>query len=170
MASISDRVEEDREIVSRRFVEAPRGVVYRAFADPAILAQWWGPEGFTNTFHEFDLRPGGVWTFTMRGPDGAEFTMAKEVVDVAPLERIVFRHRQPMHNFEMTIGFEDDARGTRVTWRMLFDSAEEAALTRDAVTAGNEQNFDRLERQLQSMRSGAGGAAESDSDPEGHPD
>ncbi|MCB1097766.1 MAG: SRPBCC domain-containing protein [Verrucomicrobiae bacterium] len=36
------------------------------------LAKWWGPAGFTNTFHEFDFQKGGRWHFTMHGTDGAK--------------------------------------------------------------------------------------------------
>ena len=63
----------DREIVSTRVLDAPRELVFRAFSDPDLLARWWGPEGFTNTFHEFDLRPDGAWRFVMHGPDGTDY-------------------------------------------------------------------------------------------------
>ncbi len=49
----------ESEIVSSRVVKAPIELVYLAWTDPAHLKNWWGPAGFTNTFHEFDLRPGG---------------------------------------------------------------------------------------------------------------
>jgi len=61
----------DREIVTTRVVDAPRERVWRAWTERAQVAQWWGPNGFTNTIHEMDLRPGGVWQFVMHGPDGA---------------------------------------------------------------------------------------------------
>ena len=53
----------DRELVTSRVIAAPRSRVYAAFADPAQLARWWGPAGFTNSFETFDLRPGGSWRF-----------------------------------------------------------------------------------------------------------
>ena len=58
--------ESAREIVTTRVVDAPRDRVFGAWANPDQLARWWGPEGFTNTFYEFDLRPGGAWRFVMR--------------------------------------------------------------------------------------------------------
>lgn len=93
----------------------------------------------------------------MYGPEGAEYSMTREVIDVIPLERVLLRHRQPMHNFDMTMLFEDEAGGTRLTWRMYFDTEDEAELVREAMAAGNEQNFDRLERQLGTMQSGGAG-------------
>ena len=44
--------------------------------------QWWGPNGFTNTFHEFDLRPGGAWRFIMHGPDGTDYPNESVFVEV----------------------------------------------------------------------------------------
>jgi uncharacterized protein YndB with AHSA1/START domain len=61
----------DREIVTTRAIAAPPELVFKAWCDPAHLVHWWGPKGFTNTFHEFDPRPGGAWRFVMHGPDGA---------------------------------------------------------------------------------------------------
>ena len=134
----------EREIVSTRVFPAPRERVYRAFSDPDLLARWWGPEGFTNTFHEFDPRPGGAWTFTMRGPDGAEYRMEKRFVEVVPSERVVLDHPQPGHSFRMTMAYADEAGGARLTWSTVFESAEEAGRVRDLFARANEQNFDRL--------------------------
>ena len=62
----------DREIVSMRWIAASRGKIYQAFVDPAILAKWWGPQGFTNTFEVFEPRPGGDWLLIKHGPDGTD--------------------------------------------------------------------------------------------------
>lgn len=63
----------DLQIVSTRVFDFPRDLVFGAWTDPAHLAHWWGPKGFTNSFHEFDLRPGGNWRFVMHGPDGVDY-------------------------------------------------------------------------------------------------
>lgn len=138
----------DREIVSTRVVDAPRAAVFRAFSDPSVLARWWGPKGFTGTFQEFDLRPGGAWRFVMHGPDGTDYHNATEFIEVVEPERIVFRHLKPMHRFHMTMTFAEEAGKTRLTWRMRFESAAELERVRAFVPAANEQNFDRLEEQL----------------------
>ena len=140
--------EPDREIVTTRLLDAPREVVFRAFGDPRMLARWWGPKGFTNTFHEFDLRPGGAWRFVMHGPDGTDYHNATDFIEVVRPERIVFLHLKPMHRFQMTMTFAEEAGKTRLTWRMRFDSAAELERVKGFVPAANEQNFDRLEEQL----------------------
>lgn len=49
----------DRQIVSPRVFDAHRELLFKMWTDPKHLAQWWRPKGFTKTFHELDLRPGG---------------------------------------------------------------------------------------------------------------
>lgn len=138
----------DSEIVSTRRVNASRAAVWEHHTDPAKLTLWWGPTGFTNEFETFELRPGGAWRLVMRGPDGAAFRLEKRFVEVLPPERLVHDHLDPVHAFRMTVILADDAGGTRITWRMRFDSAEEFARVKDFITAANEQNFDRLETLL----------------------
>jgi uncharacterized protein YndB with AHSA1/START domain len=76
------------EIVTTRLIDAPRERVFAAFADAARLARWWGPKGFTNTFDEFELRPGGAWRFVMRGPDGKGYPNDSTFLEVHAPERI----------------------------------------------------------------------------------
>lgn len=136
------------EIVSTRDFDFPRKVVFRAFTDPDRLARWWGPKGFTNTFQDFDLRPGGVWRFVMHGPDGSNYPLTKEFIEIVPVERIALRQIGGMHEFRMTMTFADEGERTRVVWRMRFDSPEEGERVRGFVEAANEQNFDRLQALL----------------------
>jgi uncharacterized protein YndB with AHSA1/START domain len=138
----------DGEIVSERVFDASRAAVYGAFADPLKLTQWWGPKGFTNTFQEFDLRPGGMWRFVMHGPDGSEYPLTKEFIEVVPDKRIVLRQLGGMHQFQMELTFADAGSGTRFTWRMRFESVEEGELVRSFIAAANEENFDRLQALL----------------------
>lgn len=138
----------DREIVSERLIRCARGRVFSASSDPVALAEWWGPAGFTNAFQEFDFRPGGLWRFVMRSPDGTEFPMEKRFTEIVEPERIQLRHLDPVHGFVMTMGFAAEGSGTRVTWTMMFDSPEEAARVRSFVVDANEENFDRLEAWL----------------------
>lgn len=139
---------DDREIVSTRLFATTPDTIFRAFGDPEHLMRWWGPAGFTNTFHRFEFRPGGRWRFDMHGPDGACYPMEKEFIEVVEPERIVLRHPDATHGFRMTMDFESEEDGTRLTWRMLFDSAAECERVRDVVVRANEENFDRLEEHL----------------------
>jgi uncharacterized protein YndB with AHSA1/START domain len=133
----------DRALATARLIDAPRERVYRALADPAALARWWGPTGFTNTFHEFDLRPGGMWRFVMHGPDGTDYPNESTFTEVVPGERVVVRHLSAPH-FDLTITFVDQGEGTLVGWHQAFDTPEMRDKIAKLVGDANEQNLDRL--------------------------
>ena len=80
----------DREIVIARVFAAPRAQVWQAWTDPAQLAQWWGPKGFTNPVCTWNARPGQAIRVVMRAPNGAEFPMGGEFREVVAPERLVF--------------------------------------------------------------------------------
>lgn len=148
--NISTEESTDREIVTTRVFNTPRELVFKAWTDPKHLAQWWGPRGFTNTFHEFDLRPGGLWRFVMHGPDGTDYQNKSLFVEVVKPERIAFDHVSGPQ-FQVTATFAEQAGKTRLTFRMLFKSAAECDKVKVFAVEGNEQNFDRLEVQLAKM-------------------
>jgi uncharacterized protein YndB with AHSA1/START domain len=142
-------------IVSSRVFLATPADVFAAFADPASLAQWWGPAGFTNLISEFDLQPGGRWLMVMQSPGGDRYPMEKRFVEVLPDSRVVFDHVQAGHDFRMTLQFDPITGGTRLTWTMDFADPDEAARLRSVIEAANEQNFDRLAAFLDTRAGGA---------------
>jgi uncharacterized protein YndB with AHSA1/START domain len=79
-----------KELTFTRVLDAPRDVVFRAWTDPAHLARWWGPNGFTSPVCELDIRPGGAIRIDMLGPDGRYFLMGGEYREIVPPERLVF--------------------------------------------------------------------------------
>ena len=58
------------ELHMKRVFAAPRQMVFDAWTKPEIVAQWWGPAGFTTPVCEIDARNGGALRIHMRGPDG----------------------------------------------------------------------------------------------------
>lgn len=55
--------------ISREF-DGPRDLLWRAHTEPERLEKWWGPKGFTTRVHRIELRPGGIFHYSMRTPDG----------------------------------------------------------------------------------------------------
>jgi len=140
----------DREIVAHRVLDAPRERVFEAFADPDRLTRWWGPKGFTSTFREFDLRPGGHWRFVLHGPNGADYQNESVFVEIVKPERIVFDHLSGPA-FQVTATFAEEAGKTRLTFRMLFGTAAECDKVKGFAVGANEENLDRLEAELARM-------------------
>jgi uncharacterized protein YndB with AHSA1/START domain len=143
-----EAVEEPSEIVSARGFRAPRARLFAAFSDAKQLAQWWGPNGFSNTIEALDLRPGGAFRLVMHAPDGKDFHNFSRFLEVVPPERVVFEHLEPVHRFSMTMSFVELGGETLLIWRMRFAERAEAERVRELVTAANEQNFDRLAAHL----------------------
>jgi uncharacterized protein YndB with AHSA1/START domain len=139
-----------RSITSTRVLDAPREHVFEAWTEPAHLAKWWGPKGFTNTFHEFDPRPGGAWRFVMHGPNGADYPNHSVFREIVKPERIVFDHVSGPR-FNVTATFDDLGGKTRLVWRMLFETGAELEKVKSFAVEANEQNLDRLAEHLRSM-------------------
>src|SRR3546814_18122124 len=74
-----------------RRLAAPRELVFELWTDPAHLAKWWGPNGFTNPVYEFEARPGGRLHIDMTAPDGTVYPMDGVVEDTLPPERLGVR-------------------------------------------------------------------------------
>jgi uncharacterized protein YndB with AHSA1/START domain len=79
------------EVTLTRIFDAPRALVWKAWTDPAMLARWWGPHGFTNPVCEADVRVGGKILIHMRAPDGTVHPMTGTFDEVAEPECLVFR-------------------------------------------------------------------------------
>lgn len=136
-----------REIVTTRVLHAPVERAFRAFADPEALAMWWGPDGFTNTFHTFEFRVGGHWRFTMHGPDGHQYENEIEFTVIEEPHFLVMEHiSAPL--FRATIILETMGDGTKATFRQLFDTVHTFNARTGVAMPANEQIFDRLEAVL----------------------
>ncbi|RJQ12154.1 MAG: ATPase [Dehalococcoidia bacterium] len=145
----------DQEIILTRLLKAPRALVFRAWTDPKHVAQWWGPDGFTNTVQEIDVRPGGVWRFIMHDPDGVDYPNNIVFNEVVEPERLVYDHGNEgsVDRFHVAVTFEDAGDQTRLTMRSRFASAAartEAVEEFGAVEGGN-QHLNRLEQYLTTM-------------------
>ena len=143
----------DCEIVSSRVFNTPREIVYTAWTDPNHLKKWWGPAGFTNTFNEFDLRPGGKWSFVMHGPDKGNYPNECEFTRIEKPSLISWkRYSKPL--FRVLATFDEVTAGsTKVVFRMIFDTEDECRKVKKFAVDKNEENFDRLESELEKMTS-----------------
>jgi uncharacterized protein YndB with AHSA1/START domain len=62
--------------------------IFAAMTEPAQLARWWGPQGFSIPEVEVDLREGGGYRFAMRPPEGEPFHLSGTFLDVVPPSRL----------------------------------------------------------------------------------
>jgi len=125
-------------------------LVFDVWTDPKHIAQWWGPNGFTNTIHQMDVRPGGVWRLVMHGPCGRDYHTKIVYIEIDRPERLVYRHDpaegcEPV-NCEVIVTFAQEGRRTRVTMQMLFPTAAARAnqVEKYGAIEGGNQTLGRL--------------------------
>ena len=147
----------DRELVFTRMFDAPRELVFEAWTDPGHIVHWWGPEGFTTTIHEMDVRPGGVWRFVMHGPDGVDYRNRIVFLEIVKPERLVYKHApekgsEPV-SFQVTVTFVEQGGQTELTMQMLFPSvaARDYVVKKYGAVEGANQTLARLAEHLPKM-------------------
>src|SRR5213593_3681964 len=86
-----------------RVLSHPPQRVFEAFAKPELLARWWGPDGFTNTFEVFEFRVGGRWKFVMHGPNGSHPNESVFLELKAPSAVVIHHVSQPRYVLRVTL-------------------------------------------------------------------
>ncbi|MEJ1972833.1 MAG: SRPBCC family protein [Lacunisphaera sp.] len=116
-----------REMVFTRVLAAPRELVWAAWTDPEQVVLWWGPKGFTNTTHAMDVRPGGIWRFTMHGPDGTDWPNLITYHVVQAPARLEYDHGDEAKPkwFHVVVDFVAEGAQTKIVTHMSFERAED---------------------------------------------
>lgn len=130
-----------------RFIPVLPENIFNAISDPERLARWWGPSGFSNTFSQFQFKTGGKWSFVMHGPDGKNYTNEAEFIDIVKNEKVVIRHHTFPY-FTLTIRIDVSGYGSLINWIQEFDNDEVAESVAHIVEPSNEQNLDRLMKEV----------------------
>jgi uncharacterized protein YndB with AHSA1/START domain len=147
----------DRELVFDRVFNAPRDLVFTVWTEPQHVTHWWGPDGFTLTTHEMDVRAGGVWRFVMHGPDGVDYRNRIVFIEVDPPKRLIYKHSgeegdEPV-SFQVTVTFDEQNGQTHLNMHMLFPSKAERdhVLEKYGADEGANQTLSRLAAYLATM-------------------
>jgi len=140
---------EDREIVIARVFNAPRDFVFKAFTDRDDVDQWYGPDGFTTTTIDMDVRPGGEWNYLMRHEKYGEFRNRIRYRQVVRPERLQYTHDSGVDGdpsaFEVTVLFEMQGKKTKVTMRSVFRTVAEMEKVKGyGAIEGGIQTLERL--------------------------
>ena len=159
------------EIAITRTLDAPRGLVWKAWTDPEWIKRWWGPKVFTAPYCRLDLRVGGHYLYCMRSPDGKDFWSTGFYREIIPMEKIVctdsfadekgnivpatYYGLGPDFPLELvlTVIFEEVKGGTKLTLRHLGHPIGE--MKRNATLGWNES----LDKFAESVRQLQGGTA-----------
>jgi uncharacterized protein YndB with AHSA1/START domain len=142
------------ELVFTRHFDAPVALVWRAWTDPAMIAQWWAPEPLKSVVESWDARPGGRIKLVMVG-DGAEHPMTGVFDEVVPQTRIVITGKpidetgEPFATNRMVTTFTPENGGTRVeTHASLVAHSPMGRFALQGMTPGYNSALDQLEALL----------------------
>lgn len=142
-----------KEYIITREYAAPREMVWRACTEAKHLAQWWGPRGFSAPVCEWDAKPGNKIYVVMRAPNGTDFPMGGEFLEVVAPEKLVTTtgaldaRGKMIFEFHHTLTLVEQPDGkTKLTMRSrlanIFDP--EAAKYIGGFEAGMTQSLERL--------------------------
>jgi len=139
-------------VSTERVLSANPRKVFAAFEQPDKIAQWWGPKDFTNTFEQFEFKPGGRWVSVMHGPSGTNYANESVFREIQPDTKIVIEHVvKPWYKLTVILTARGDQ--THLAWVQEFESPEVAAKMRQLSGTANEQVLDRLQALLASESS-----------------
>jgi uncharacterized protein YndB with AHSA1/START domain len=141
----------DREIRTERIFDAPRERVWRAYTDPAQVAQWWG-RGNQLDIERMEVERGGHWRYVEHTPDGVEGFEGR-YREVTPPERLVQTFEwdgMPGHVLVTTTTFEDLGDGrTRLISLSLFHTTEDRdGMMKSGMEHGLNQSYAALDALL----------------------
>ena len=148
---MTTKTAEKTSLEIKRFINAPRERVYRAWTDPAQLKEWWGPEGVRTRSLSVDARVGGKYRWNLVNQEGEEMSAFGEYRELMPGKRIVFTwqwHDDKVwenRTSVVPIEFSDRDGGTEVRLRHEQLPSEES---RDRHNEGWNSVLDRLEHFL----------------------
>lgn len=154
---MAEQLDPARILEVSRLVAAPIDLVFEMFTSETHLDAWWGPDGFRNETHELDFSVGGLWRYTMHGPDGKDWPNWIRYQDILPPTRIAYEHGgemgEPAH-FDGVITLQTEGERTKVTITLIFPSAKarDATLKFGAVDGGH-QTLARLDAYARSRKS-----------------
>jgi uncharacterized protein YndB with AHSA1/START domain len=135
-----------------REVAAPRALVYRAYTEPALLAQWLGPRRLTMRVDQFDVRHGGAWRYVSIDADGTEYGFHGVFHGTPSPDRITQTFEfegAPGHVSLDTLVLEDLGGRTRIRTTSVHQSVEARdAMIVSGMEGGVVEGFEQLDELL----------------------
>lgn len=141
----------ENELTLTRLIDAPRNIVWKVWTNPQLLAQWWGPKGFTNPVCEIDVHSGGSIRIDMRSPDGTIYPMIGKYLEIVKPQLLVFtssaldKNGRPLFAVFNTITFAEQSGKTKLIMHAsVSDITPEAAPYLSGQEIGWTQSLIRL--------------------------
>lgn len=146
-----------QELFITREFDAPPELVFKAYTDPELLAQWLGPRGLTTTYETFEPVSGGKWRFTQKDKDGGEYGFHGVFHEVSP-DRVIQTFEfeglpESGHVALETLKLEalPDGR-TRIMAQSVFQSVSDRdGMVQSGMERGVKEGYERLDELLEKL-------------------
>lgn len=139
-----------------REFDAPVEAVFRAHAEPELIRQWLGPNGYEMEVERYDFTTGGGYRYVHRAPDGSEYRFNGVFHVVRPNEFAIqtfeFDGLPDLVSIE-SMRFEDLGNGrTRLSGHAVYPTQEARdGMVQSGMEGGMSEGYDRLERLLETL-------------------
>jgi uncharacterized protein YndB with AHSA1/START domain len=138
-----------------REFNAPRALVFKAFTDPKLVSQWWGPREYTTHVDKMEVKKGGIWRFVQRGADGSEYAFNGVYHEITSPERLVYTFEyegMPGHVLLETVTFEEHGGKTKVIDSSVFQTIEDRdGMLQAGMESGVKDSWDRMDELLKTL-------------------
>jgi uncharacterized protein YndB with AHSA1/START domain len=148
-----------QELFITREFEAPRELVFKAYTDEKIYAQWLGPRGLETWFEVFEPVSGGKYRFTQKDKDGNQYSFHGVTHEVLLNERIIGTFEfdglpEAGHVVLETTRFEAlPGNRTRITSQSVYQSVSDRdGMVESGMEQGVVEGYERLDEILETLK------------------
>lgn len=148
-----------QEMVIERECDAPRELVFKAFTDRDLYAQWLGPRGLTTRFETFEARNGGSYRFVQKDQKGTEYAFHGVYHEVSPPERIIgtfeYEGLPESGHVSLEVTKFEELPGNRtklVSQSIYLSTADRDGMLQSGMEEGMNDSYSRLDELLERMQ------------------
>lgn len=117
-------------LIIREF-NSPIDKVWHSWTDSTALDKWWAPKPYKADTKTFDLKPGGIWLYSMTGPQGDVSWCRQDYGAIKPKSELTWTARfcdekgvidNSFPTMHWVVKFMASNTGTRIETKLSFDN------------------------------------------------
>lgn len=152
---------ESRELIIERLLSAAPEIVWQTWTQPEHLVHWFGPRFWTAHIHEMDLRPGGIWRYSLEANDGSGIARCKAIYQkIDTPSRLLYSDSFADADWQVipgseaitTVLLEQIPSGTKLTIATQYSTLEDLNKAESmGMIEGFTEAFDRLHEYITTL-------------------
>ena len=156
-SEITINKDSENGIFVMKVYKADVSTLWDYFTKSELLDQWWAPKPWQCETEKMDFRENGTWLYAMKGPTGEKHFGVVGYGEIMPHRSIASTDafaddkgmvRTDLPQTSWLIGFTGIDEGTKMTFNLSFNSAEEM---KRIIEMGFEEGFKMGLNQLEDL-------------------